>query len=112
RLRPLRVGLALCVAATFGWGLWRYYDGSGVTRDDYRSAVGYVAAREQPGDGAITNAPPGFLYYYRGSMPTRELPTGRYDESTIVGQLNQAAAGHKRLWYLTHELRPSDPEGF
>ncbi|HEY3109920.1 MAG TPA: glycosyltransferase family 39 protein, partial [Chloroflexota bacterium] len=112
RLLAVRAALALTVAAAFGWGLWRYYGGDGLTRDDYRSAIGYLAARERPGDAAITNAPPGFAYYYRGAMPFAEFPTGRYDEATIVDGLNRLAAGRARLWYVTHALRPSDPEGF
>jgi 4-amino-4-deoxy-L-arabinose transferase-like glycosyltransferase len=109
---PLRVLAAIVVLALFGWGLWRYEGGDGLTRDDYRSAIGYVAAREQPGDTAITNVPPGFDYYYHGSMPHRELPVGPYREESMVAQLAEAAAGHPRLWYVTHDLRPSDPEGF
>ena len=112
QLRPARLLLALAVAALFGWGLARYVDGDGLTRDDYRSAVRAIEAAEQPGDAAIYNAPPGFQYYYRGAMPHRELPTGAYDEATVVEQLDQFAAGHARLWYLSHDLRPSDPEGF
>src|SRR5439155_27185339 len=36
-LLPLRAALAVAVAATFGYGLWRYAHGVGLTRDDYRS---------------------------------------------------------------------------
>jgi hypothetical protein len=111
-LLPLRLALALSVAATFGWGLWRYYEGDGLTRDDYRSAIGYLAARERPGDAALTNAPPGFAYYYRGAMPFAEFPTGPYEEAAIVDGLNRLARDRTRLWYVTHALRPSDPEGF
>jgi 4-amino-4-deoxy-L-arabinose transferase-like glycosyltransferase len=111
-LRPLRLLLAVAVLGLFGWGLLRYADGSGLTRDDYRSAVRSIEAAERPGDAAIYNAPPGFQYYYRGAMPHRELPTGAYDEATVVGQLEEFARGHPRLWYLSHDLRPSDPEGF
>ncbi|HEV8637996.1 MAG TPA: glycosyltransferase family 39 protein [Chloroflexota bacterium] len=111
-LRPLRLLLALALAGLFGWGLVRYADGSGLARDDYRSAVRSIEAAEQPGDAAIYNAPPGFQYYYRGAMPHRELPTGRYEPAAVVEQLDRFARGHQRLWYLTHDLRPSDPEGF
>src|SRR5205085_643791 len=30
----------------------------------------------------------------------------------IVRGLNDLARGRARLWYVTHDLRPSDPEGF
>src|SRR5207247_2025906 len=109
---PVRVALAAGVAVTFGYGLVRHQQGDGLTRDDYRGAVGYVNAREQPGDAAITNAWPGFAYYHRGAMPIQEFPTGRYDEAAIVAGMNQLAVGHGRIWYLSHDLRPSDPEGF
>ena len=111
-LMPLRAVLALSVVALFGWGLWRYADGDGLTRDNYRDAVAWVNAAQQPGDAALYNAPPGFQYYYRGDMPHAEIPRGGYGEEAAVGQLAELARGRSRFWHLTHELRPSDPEGF
>lgn len=112
RLLPLRAALAVVVLALFGYGLYRYQYADGLARDDYRSAVAYVNQNQAPGDVAITNAPPGFDYYYRGSMPRYEFPTGRYEQDAIVRGLNDLAGGRRRLWYVTHDLRPSDPEGF
>lgn len=109
-LLPLRVTLALGIATTFGLGLTRYELQGDLARDDYRSIVGYLTEREQPGDIALTNAPPGFQYYYRGAMPHQEFPTGAAEPSRIVAELNALARGYRRLWYLTHDLRPSDPE--
>src|SRR5262245_22379688 len=55
-LLPLRLVLAAALVGLFGWGLLRYADGSGLTRDDYRSAVRAIEAAELPGDAAIYNA--------------------------------------------------------
>lgn len=111
-LRPLSAALALVLFALFGWGLWRYADGDGLTRDNYRGAVAWINATQQPNDAAIYNAPPGFEYYYRGPMPHVEVPRGPYSEEHSIAQLAEVAGTRSRLWYLTHELRPSDPEGF
>jgi hypothetical protein len=111
-LLPLRGALLVAIVALFGWGLWRYADGDGLTRDNYRDAVAWINAAQQPNDAALYNAPPGFQYYYRGAMPHAEVPRGSYAEEMAVGQLAEIARGRGRLWRLTHELRPSDPEGF
>jgi hypothetical protein len=111
-LLPVRATLAIALVALFGWGLSRYFDGDGMTRDNYRDAVAWVNAAQEPGDAGLYNAPPGFRYYYRGTMPHAEVPRGGYGEEAAVGQLAELARGHGRLWHLTHALRPSDPEGF
>jgi mannosyltransferase len=111
-LLPARFVLVALVLGLSGYGLYRFQYTNGLARDDYRSAIGYVNAHQAPGDVAITNAPPGFDYYYRGSMPHVEFPTAPYDATSIVRRLDQIAHGHARLWYVTHDLRPADPEGF
>ncbi len=108
----LRIALAISVFSLFGFGIWRYHLGDGLTRDNYREAIGYITLNQHSGDTAINNVPPAFAYYYSGPMPNREFPNEPYDPVKIVADLNQIAIGYKRIWYVTHLLRPSDPEGF
>jgi len=111
-LLPARLVLVALVLGLSGYGLYRFEYTNGLARDDYRSAIGYVNLHQAPGDVAITNAPPGFDYYYRGDMAHVEFPTAPYEPASIVQRLDAVARGHSRLWYVTHDLRPADPEGF
>jgi hypothetical protein len=45
-LLPVRATLAIALVALFGWGLSRYFDGDGMTRDNYRDAVAWVNAAQ------------------------------------------------------------------
>lgn len=107
--RALLIG---AMATLFGFGAARYHDGAGLGRDDYRSAIRAIDAAERPGDAIVTNSPPGVVYYHRGRAPWLELPTEPYRESEIAAGLASIGTGAARIWYQTHDLRPSDPEQF
>jgi len=81
-------------------------------RDHYREAVAIILRESGPNDPILTNAPPGILYYLRGARAAIELPRGPYRPEAVLADLRAAATGAPRIWSITHDLRPSDPEGF
>jgi hypothetical protein len=110
--RLLGAGTGAVVIVGSVYGLIRLNVDPNYTRDDYRSAIGYIHREELPTDTIIHNAIPPFWYYDHGPASAAYFPSRPYSEGNVVDELNDVTAGHARLWYLDNITIPNDPNGY
>lgn len=118
-LRARRVLFASCLLlmlAALGYSLGNYYFDPKYSRDDHRSAAGYLEEHINAQDGIILNAPyfyPVFTYYYKGPSPWIGLPQDYPPlESRVKAALEELASRYDRLWLVLWQDYYSDPQGF
>ena len=99
-----------------GWGAHRYFIALQIS--DWRSAVGYILAHQQPGDGAVFFIPN--VYPYRYYVRRAESQTGAAAAPDILyppqpwqpltpAEVRHVINGRQRLWLILH-IESIDPQ--
>lgn len=109
------IGLVLgFVIASAAVSLNNYYFVPRFARDDYRGIARDIQAGGKSGDAVLLNASGQkdvFSYYYRGELPVFPLPRQRPpDVERTVAELEEIAAGHRRLYAVFWATDESDPD--
>jgi len=114
----LAVLCSLVLFAGIGYSTYNYFfDEHYGTKEDHRSAAGYVATHGRPGDLVIVDAPenmPAFRHYYGGELPAIGLPSvamsGCPDPASISRDLEQTTGDYRRIWLVQCRTMFSDPD--
>jgi mannosyltransferase len=104
--------------ALSGWGAHRYFAAFALEASDWRSAVGYILAHQQPGDGAVFFIPN--VYPYRYYVRRAESQTGVAAAPDILyppqpwqpvtpAEVRHVISGRQRLWLILH-IESIDPQ--
>lgn len=106
--RAIGPACLVVVISLSAWGTARYF-GSEIPTEDWRSAVGYILQREQPGDGAVFYIPNdyGYLYYVRraaSSQRITEAPVVLYPSEprhpVSRDEVLRVTNGRPRVWLI------------
>ncbi len=111
--RPVRVAAALAVAALWIASLGQHYFDPAYAKEDYRGALGLVAARAEPGEKVLAvGADEPVYYYYRGSLPVDRLWLGYAARPARLGEeLEGRLAGARGTWIVLSRPEDLDTEG-
>jgi hypothetical protein len=109
----LLLGLAIVGVGSVR-SLRNYYFDPAYARSDYRAIAAYVESIERKGDAILLNAPNQwevFTYYHSEHVPVYPLCRTRPPvEAEVIGELEEIAAKHRRLFALYWAVEESDPE--
>ncbi len=112
-LLPVALSLGLIVSFSYE-SLDNLYHDPAYARTDYRAIVQSIESAARPGDGVILDAANQwevFTYYYADVARVYPIPRSRpVREEEVVGELEQIAAAHDRLYAIYWAEAESDPE--
>jgi len=110
---------ALALVLTLSaWGTHQYFVNFTTETSDWRSAVGYILQRQQPGDGIIFYIPNDYAYlYYTRHAETQHEVTEAPDilyppepwRPLSRAEVKSDISGRKRVWLVLH-IESLDPE--
>jgi 4-amino-4-deoxy-L-arabinose transferase-like glycosyltransferase len=110
---------ALALVLTLSaWGTHQYFVNFTTETSDWRSAVGYILQRQQPGDGIIFYIPNDYAYlYYTRRAETQHEVTEAPDilyppepwRPLSRAEVKSDISGRKRVWLVLH-IESLDPE--
>jgi 4-amino-4-deoxy-L-arabinose transferase-like glycosyltransferase len=111
--RPARIAAALGVAALWAVSLGHHYFDPAYAKEDYRGALGLVAARAQPGEKLLAvGADEPVYYYYRGALPVDRLWPGYAGRpGRLEEELEGRLAGARGTWIVLGRPEDLDAEG-
>ncbi len=91
--------------------VWNYHMNTAYAREDVRGAAEIVAREELPGDLiVIPTVHEVFRHYYRGSNGIRVIYPADLGRERLGERLEEAFAGHPRIWYVRSRNWDKDPD--
>ncbi len=82
-------------------------------KEDWRSAVRFLARESRPGDVVLAALKIAVDYYYTGPAVVYQLPPPvSFTEAELVARLDAMVNGAERVWLIPAENLAIDPQGF